>query len=82
MKEFTIGKNDAGQRLDRWLAKTLSLIHISPWRLVHILNSQQRCEYRPIRLENRLRNGFVFGPFCVHMSRDIPGRCAARYAER
>ena len=23
MKEFTIGKNDAGQRLDRWLAKTL-----------------------------------------------------------
>ena len=30
MKEFTIGKNDAGQRLDRWLAKTLplSLIHI------------------------------------------------------
>ena len=23
MKEFTIGKNDAGQRLDRWLGKTL-----------------------------------------------------------
>ena len=23
MKEFTIGKNDAGQRLDRWLAKTV-----------------------------------------------------------
>ena len=23
LKEFTIGKNDAGQRLDRWLAKTL-----------------------------------------------------------
>ena len=21
MKEFTIGKNDAGQRLDRWLAE-------------------------------------------------------------
>ena len=26
MKEFTIGKNDVGQRLDRWLAKTLPLL--------------------------------------------------------
>ncbi|MCQ4720865.1 S4 domain-containing protein, partial [Flavonifractor plautii] len=26
MKEFTIGKNDSGQRLDRWLAKTLPLL--------------------------------------------------------
>ena len=26
MKEFTIGKNDAGQRLDRWLVKTLPLL--------------------------------------------------------
>lgn len=26
MKEFTIAKNDAGQRLDRWLAKTLPLL--------------------------------------------------------
>ncbi len=26
MKEFTIGKNDAGQRLDRWLGKTLPLL--------------------------------------------------------
>ena len=26
MKEFTIGKNDAGQRLDRWMAKTLPLL--------------------------------------------------------
>lgn len=26
MKEFTIEKNDAGQRLDRWLAKTLPLL--------------------------------------------------------
>ena len=26
MKEFTIGKNDAGQRLDRWRAKTLPLL--------------------------------------------------------
>ena len=26
MKEFTIQKNDAGQRLDRWLAKTLPLL--------------------------------------------------------
>lgn len=22
MREFTVGPNDAGQRLDRWLAKT------------------------------------------------------------
>lgn len=26
MKEFTIGKNDAGQRLDRWLGKTVPLL--------------------------------------------------------
>ncbi len=26
MKEFTIGKNDAGQRLDRWLGKALPLL--------------------------------------------------------
>ena len=26
MKEFTIGKHDAGQRLDRWLAKTVPLL--------------------------------------------------------
>lgn len=26
MKEFIIGKNDAGQRLDRWLAKTVPLL--------------------------------------------------------
>lgn len=26
MREFTIGKNDAGQRLDRWLVKTLPLL--------------------------------------------------------
>ncbi len=26
MKEFTIGKNDAGQRLDRWLSKTLPVL--------------------------------------------------------
>ena len=26
MKEFVIGKNDAGQRLDRWMAKTLPLL--------------------------------------------------------
>ena len=30
MKEFTIGKNDAGQRLDRWLAKTLPLLPAWP----------------------------------------------------
>ena len=26
MREFTVGPNDAGQRLDRWLAKTLPLL--------------------------------------------------------
>ena len=35
MKEFTIGKNDAGQRLDRWLAKTLPLL----LSLIHILQN-------------------------------------------
>ena len=26
MKEFTVGKNDANQRLDRWLSKNLPLL--------------------------------------------------------
>ena len=26
MREFTIGKNDAGQRLDRWMGKTMPLL--------------------------------------------------------
>ncbi len=26
MREFTIGQNDAGQRLDRWLSKALPLL--------------------------------------------------------
>ena len=26
MKEFTVGKNDAGQRLDRWMGKTMPLL--------------------------------------------------------
>ena len=26
MREFTIGQNDAGQRLDRWLSKTLPVL--------------------------------------------------------
>ena len=30
MREFTIGKNDAGQRLDRFLGKTLPLLP-RPW---------------------------------------------------
>ncbi len=30
MKAFTIGRNDAGQRLDRWLAKTLPLLPARP----------------------------------------------------
>ena len=29
MKEFTIGKNDAGQRLDRFLAKAVPLLPAS-----------------------------------------------------
>ena len=29
MKEFTIGKNDAGQRLDRFIAKTVPLLPAS-----------------------------------------------------
>ena len=29
MKEFTIGKNDAGQRLDRYLAKAVPLLPAS-----------------------------------------------------
>ena len=29
MKEFIIGRNDAGQRLDRWLAKAVPLLPAS-----------------------------------------------------
>ena len=54
MKEFTIGKNDAGQRLDRYLAKAVPLLPASLAqkyiRIKRIKRNGGRCQ-RDDRLE-------------------------------
>ena len=62
MKELTVGKNDAGQRVDRYLAKTLPLLPASLCqkylRLKRIKRNGKRCE-----AGDKLAEGDVLG--CV-----------------
>ena len=58
MKEFTIGKNDAGQRLDRWLAKTLPLLP-APLAQKYIRLKRVKVNGRGSRRDARLNVGDV-----------------------
>lgn len=58
MKEFTITKNDAGQRLDRWLAKTLPLLP-APLAQKYLRLKRVRRNGRPARRDERLDTGDV-----------------------
>ena len=58
MKEFTIGKNDAGQRLDRWLAKTLPLLP-GPLAQKYIRLKRVKVNGRGSQRDVRLREGDV-----------------------
>ena len=58
MKEFTITKNDAGQRLDRWLAKTLPLLP-APLAQKYLRLKRVRRNGKPARRDARLECGDV-----------------------
>ncbi len=58
MREFTIGPNDAGQRLDRWLAKTLPLLP-GPLAQKYIRIKRVKCNGKGAKRDTRLARGDV-----------------------
>ena len=58
MKQFTIGPNDAGQRLDRWLAKTLPLLP-GPLAQKYIRLKRVKVNGRGSKRDARLERGDV-----------------------
>ena len=58
MKEFTIGKNDAGQRLDRWLAKALPLLP-APLAQKYIRLKRVKVNGKGSKRDVRLKTGDV-----------------------
>ena len=58
MREFTIGPNDAGQRLDRWLAKTLPLLS-APLAQKYIRIKRVKCNGKGAKRDTHLVQGDV-----------------------
>ncbi len=58
MKEFTVGKNDAGQRLDRWLGKTLPLLP-APLAQKYIRLKRVKLNGKGAKRDTRLEPGDV-----------------------
>ena len=58
MKEFTIGPNDAGQRLDRFLAKAVPLLPASLAQK-YIRIKRIKCNGKRIERDTRLKEGDV-----------------------
>ena len=58
MREYTIGKNDANQRLDRWLAKTLPLLP-APLAQKYIRLKRVKVNGKGSRRDVRLQSGDV-----------------------
>lgn len=58
MKEFTITKNDAGQRVDRWLAKTLPLLP-GPLAQKYLRLKRVKRNGKPAKRDERLETGDV-----------------------
>ncbi len=56
MREFTVGKNDAGQRLDRWLSKTVPLLP-APLMQKYIRLKRVKCNGRAAARDTRLQTG-------------------------
>ena len=56
MREFTVGQNDAGQRLDRWLAKTLPLLP-APLAQKYIRIKRVKVNGGRAQRDQRLREG-------------------------
>ena len=58
MREFTVGKNDAGQRLDRWLGKTLPLLP-APLAQKYIRLKRVKVNGKGSKRDYRLQEGEV-----------------------
>ena len=58
MKQFAITKNDAGQRVDRWLAKTLPLLP-APLAQKYLRLKRVKRNGRPAKRDERLETGDV-----------------------
>ena len=56
MKEFTVGKNDANQRLDRWLSKNLPLLP-APLAQKYIRLKRVKLNGRGAKRDTRLQVG-------------------------
>lgn len=56
MREFTVGKNDAGQRLDRWLSKTVPLLPASLMQK-YIRLKRVKCNGKGVSRDTRLQAG-------------------------
>jgi len=73
MKEFTITKNDAGQRLDRWLAKTLPLLP-APLAQKYLRLKRVRRNGKPARRDERLESGDVLQLYINDEFFQVPSR--------
>ena len=73
MKEFTIGKNDAGQRLDRWLAKTLPLLPV-PLAQKYIRLKRVKVNGKGSQRDVRLQLGDILSYTSTTSSSSSPGR--------
>ena len=71
MKEFTIGSNDAGQRLDRFLAKAVPLLPASLAQK-YIRLKRIKCNGKRIERDTRLQEGDVLQPYINDEFFDTP----------
>ena len=72
MKEFTIGPNDAGQRLDRWLAKVVPLLP-APLAQKYIRLKRVKRNGKGTRRDVRLERGDVLQLYINDEFFDTPG---------
>lgn len=73
MKEFTIGKNDAGQRLDRWLAKAVPLLP-GPLAQKYIRIKRVKLNGKGAKQDARLCQGDVLRLYINDEFFDPPGQ--------
>lgn len=71
MKEFVIGKNDAGQRLDRWLAKTLPVLP-APLAQKYIRLKRVKINGKGSKRDVRLHTGDVLQLYINDEFFDVP----------
>ena len=74
MKEFTIGQNDAGQRLDRFLAKAVPLLPASLAQK-YIRIKRIKCNGKRIDRDTRLQEGDVLQ---LYINDEFFARCCCR----